>query len=107
MTLIERYLFRQLLQPTLGAAAAMAGVAMMLEMLTALDLVIDQHQNALVFAKLVVLQLPTMAPLILSIALFIALLWALNRLYADQELVVCFSGGLSRWRVTAPAWRLA
>ena len=107
MRLIESYLFRQLAWPTLGAMAALGGVALVTQTLSTLDLVVDQHQNAVVFAKIVLLSLPSMAPIVAPIALFVAALWALNRLHGDQELVVCFAGGLSRWRVTAPAWRLA
>jgi lipopolysaccharide export system permease protein len=32
---------------------------------------------------------------------------ALNRLQTEQELVVCFAGGMSRWRVISPVVRLA
>jgi hypothetical protein len=32
---------------------------------------------------------------------------ALNRLHTEQEVVVCFAGGMSRWRVISPAMRLA
>jgi lipopolysaccharide export system permease protein len=32
---------------------------------------------------------------------------ALNRLQTEQELVVCFAGGMSRWRVISPTIRLA
>lgn len=107
MRLIERYLFRQLAWPALAAAAALIGLALVTQTLSTLDLVVDQHQNGLVFAKVVLLSLPSMAPIVAPIALFVAALWALNRLYADQEIVVCFGGGLSRWRVTSAAWRLA
>lgn len=107
MRLIEAYLFRQLTWPALGAVAALGGVALITQTLGTLDIVVDQHQNALVFAKVVLLSLPSMTPIVTPIALFVAALWALNRLYGDQELVVCFGGGLSLWRVTAPAWRLA
>ena len=107
MRLIEAYLFRQLAWPALGALAALGGVALITQTLGLLDVVVDQHQNAAVFLKVVLLSLPSMTPIVTPIALFVAALWALNRLYADQELVVCFGGGLSLWRVTAPAWRLA
>jgi lipopolysaccharide export system permease protein len=32
---------------------------------------------------------------------------ALNRLHTEQEIVICFAGGMSRWRVIAPALQLA
>jgi lipopolysaccharide export system permease protein len=45
--------------------------------------------------------------MVLPIAVFVAALVALNRLHTEQEIVVCFSGGMSRWRVISPAMRLA
>jgi lipopolysaccharide export system permease protein len=37
----------------------------------------------------------------------VAALVALNRLHTEQEIIVCFAGGMSRWRVISPAIRLA
>jgi len=45
--------------------------------------------------------------MILPITIFVAALVALNRLQTEQELVVCFAGGMSRWRVISPMLRLA
>ena len=45
--------------------------------------------------------------MILPIALFVAALVTLNRLHTEQEIVVCFAGGVSRWRVMSPFLRLA
>jgi lipopolysaccharide export system permease protein len=38
---------------------------------------------------------------------FVGSLLALNRLQTEQEIVVCFAGGMSRWQVISPAIRLA
>lgn len=107
MKLIERYLFRQLLGPTLAATAALAGVALLSTSLGRLELIVDKGQNAVVFGTITLLALPQLLSLILPIALFVAALTALNRLQTEQELVVCFASGMSRWRVIAPAVRLA
>lgn len=107
MKLIERYLFRQLLGPTLAASAALAGVALLSTSLGRLELIVDQGQSAGVFATIIVLGLPQLLSLILPIAVFVAALIALNRLQTEQELVVCFASGMSRWRVIAPPIRLA
>lgn len=107
MKLIERYLFRQLLAPTLAASVALAGVAVLSQSLNALDLIVDQGQSAVLFATITLLSLPLLLGLILPIALFVATLIALNRLHTEQEIVVCFASGLSRWRVVSPAVRLA
>lgn len=107
MHLIERYLLRQLLGPTLLAVAALSVVAMLSQSLGALDIIVNQGQSAFVLIKLTLLALPQLMVMILPIALFVAALVALNRLHTEQEIVVCFASGMSRWRVIAPAMRLA
>ena len=67
----------------------------------------NQRQSALVFLKVTLLYMPQLINLILPIAVFVAALVALNRLHTEQEIVVCFAGGMSRWRVISPAIRLA
>ncbi len=107
MRLIDRYLFRQLLGPTLLAVAALTGVALLSESLSGLDYIVNQRQSAIVFLKLTLLHLPELTNLTLPIAVFVAALVALNRLHTEQEIIVCFAGGMSRWRVISPAIRLA
>jgi lipopolysaccharide export system permease protein len=51
--------------------------------------------------------MPQLIVLILPIAVLIAGLMAMNRLHTDNEIVICFAGGVSRWRVISPAVRLA
>jgi len=106
MRLIDRYLFRQLLGPTLLATLAFSTVMLLGESLQFLDLIV-QGQSAAVFFKLSLLELPIVVSMILPITIFVASLVALNRLQTEQELVVCFAGGMSRWRVISPVLRLA
>lgn len=107
MTLIDRYLFRQLLVPTVLALAALTAVAFLSQSLTALDLIVDQRQSLGVFLKVSALALPELISLVLPVAVFVAAIVALNRLHTEHEIVVCFAGGMSRWEVVAPAVRLA
>ena len=107
MPLIERYLFRQLLGPTLLAIAALSGVAILSQSLAALDILVDQRQSPLVFARITLLAMPQLIVMILPVAVFVAALVAFNRLHTEQEIVICFAGGMSRWRVMSPALRLA
>lgn len=107
MRLIERYLFNQLLGPTLLATAALGAVALLSQSLGTLDIIVEQRQSAMVFAKITLLALPQLLTMILPIAVFVASLVALNRLHTEQEIVVCFAGGMSRWRVISPAIKLA
>jgi len=107
MRLIDRYLFRQLLWPTIAVTAALAGVGLLSQTLSEIDVLVNQHQSLNVFLTLVALSLPQTLAMVLPVALFVAALIALNRLHTEQEIVVCYAGGLSRWRVTSPAIRLA
>jgi lipopolysaccharide export system permease protein len=106
MPLIERYLLRQLLAPTLLATGALAMVAILAAALGNLD-VLGQGQSPLLFIKLSLLAMPQLLALVLPIAIFVAGLVALNRLHTEQEIVVCFASGVSVWRVVSPAMRLA
>jgi len=107
MRLIERYLLRQLVGPTVLATAALGMVALLGAVLGNLDL-IGQGQNPIVLVELSLLAMPQlMALIIMPIALFVAALVALNRLHTEQEIVVCFASGMSVWRVISPAMRLA
>lgn len=107
MRLIERYLFRQLLGPTLAAVGALTAVAVLSEALSSIGVLVNDRQSTLIFIKIIVLAMPQLLVLILPIAILIAGLMALNRLHTENELVICFAGGLSRWRVISPAFRLA
>ena len=82
---------------------------MLSQSLEALDIIIKQGQSALVLMPRSPLALatPQLIAMVLPIAIFVAGLVALNRLHTEQEIVVCFSSGMSRWRVIAPAMRLA
>ena len=80
---------------------------MLSQSLGALDIIVNQGQSAFVLIKLTLLALPQLLVMILPIAIFVAALVALNRLHTEQEIVVCFASGMSRWRVISPAMRLA
>ena len=75
--------------------------------LGALDIIVNQGQSALVLIKITLLGMPQLMVMIMPIALFVAGLVALNRLHTEQEIVVCFASGMSRWRVISPAIYLA
>jgi lipopolysaccharide export system permease protein len=106
MNLIERYLLRQLVGPTLLAIGALAALIMLSTVLGNLD-VIGQGQSPLILIKISVLAMPQLISLVLPVALFVAALIVLNRLHTEQEVVVCFASGMSVWKVISPAMRMA
>jgi len=107
MRLIDRYLFQQLLGPTLLATAALTGVAILTSSLSALDILVNDRQSILIFLEITLLATPQIVAMVLPLAVFVAGLVALNRLQTEQEIVICFAGGMSRWRVASPAVRLS
>ncbi len=106
MTLVERYLFRQLTLPVLGAVVALAAVATLSQTLSALDVIVQNGQSPVVLAKLTALALPPVISMILPVAVFVGALIGLNRLQIEQEIVICYAAGMNRWRVISPALKL-
>ncbi len=106
MLFVQRYLFRELLIPTLAATAALTGVAVLSGSLQLLTIVVSQRQAAWLFLRLVSLTIPNLIGFVLPISAFVATLFAVNKLHTEQEIVVCFAAGMSRWQVASPALRL-
>ncbi|MFT4955528.1 MAG: lipopolysaccharide export system permease protein [Brevundimonas sp.] len=107
MNLISRYLFRQIALPVAAACAALCGIGILSQSLNQLEVIVERGQSAWVMMKLTLLATPQLLGVVLPIGVLVGGLMALTRLQREQELTACFAGGLSRWRVIAPAMRLA
>ena len=107
MSGIQNYMFRQVTGPLLFFTFVLTGVIWLSQSLRMLDIVINQSQSVGVFIYLTVLGLPQLMPLILPFAIFFAVLYALNRLYTESELVVMWAAGFSRWVVVWPILTIA
>ena len=107
MSGIPAYMFRQVGGPLLFFTFVLTGIIWLSQSLRMLDLVINQSQSAATYLYLTILALPQLVALILPFALFLAVLYALNRLYAESELVVIWAAGFSRWAVAGPVLTIA
>jgi lipopolysaccharide export system permease protein len=107
MSGLSAYIFRQVLGPLIFFTFALVGVAWLSQSLRMLDLVINQSQSALTYLYLTVLALPQVIGLLLPFALVIAVIYALNRLYVENELVVIWAAGFNRWSVIWPVLAVA
>lgn len=107
MSGIPAYIFRQIGGPLLFFTFVLTGVVWLSQSLRMLDLVINQSQSAATYLYLTLLALPSLMALILPFALFCAVLYALNRLYVESELVVIWAAGFSRWAVAGPVLMVA
>lgn len=107
MTLIQRYLFRQIALPVAAACAALVGIGLLSQSLEQLEFIVERGQSLATMAILTLLAVPLLVSVILPIGLFVGALIALTRLQREQELTAAFASGLSRWAVAAPALRIA
>lgn len=107
MVRFQRYIFMQALWPVLVVLAGLAAVALLSQSLAQLDLIVDKRQSAFALLWVTLLALPQVVALILPIALFFAVIYALERLLRESELIVGYATGLSPWQAAAPVMRLA
>ncbi|HMO28297.1 LPS export ABC transporter permease LptF [Enterovirga sp.] len=102
MSLVERYIFRIVAGAFLGCLVALTGVIWLTSALRQLDVITAQGQTLLVFLTVTSLTLPTLVAVIAPVALFIAIIYALNRLNGDSELIVMSAAGMSPLRLIRP-----
>jgi lipopolysaccharide export system permease protein len=107
MTTLQRHYFRQMLGPLAAILGGLTLIALITQGLGSLDVIVERRQSALTFLWLTLLATPQFMALIVPLALFFAIVSAVNRLHQDNEIVVAYGAGLSRLHVAMPAIRLA
>lgn len=106
MTVLQRYLGRQLLIPAILSLGALFALALLTQGLSFFDLMVERRQSVGVFVELTLLSMPPLFAMLAPVALLIAVILAYNRLHTDNEIAVAYAGGVTRWRVVAPAIRI-
>lgn len=95
MTLLFRYIFRIAATAFVMTLAVLTAVIWLSQALREFDLMTAKGQSVLIFLMVTGLSIPALIAIIGPVALFIATLYALNRLNGDSELVVMSASGLS------------
>lgn len=106
MKLLQRYIFSQAFSPAVLALSALALLALLTQSLQTLDLIVENRQSAKTFFFITILALPQLIGIILPFAVFMAAIYALNRMTNDSELVVAKANGVSPWAMGTPVLRL-
>lgn len=107
MTQIERYIFRIALGAFLACLIGLTGTIWVTQALRELDLITAKGQTLLIFFFITGLSLPTLITVIAPVALFIAIVYTLNRLNGDSELIVMSAAGMAPRRILKPFFTLA
>jgi lipopolysaccharide export system permease protein len=95
MQLLERYLFRMAATAFLVSLSTLTGIIWVTGALKEISLLTAKGQTILVFLTITGLSLPFLMAAIAPIALFGSILYCLNRLNGDSELIVMSASGAS------------
>lgn len=95
MRRLDRYIFAQITGPFIFFVVVFTGVIWLTQSLRVIDTVVNNGQSAWVFLEFTALLLPMVLALVLPIALFAAVLYGVNRLFTDSEIVVMLAAGVS------------
>jgi lipopolysaccharide export system permease protein len=102
MMRIERYIFRTAALSFLAGLVALTGIVWVTQALRQIDLVTNKGQSLLVFLAITGLTVPSLVAIIAPVALFAGVLYSLNKLNGDSELVVMSASGVSPGRLLRP-----
>ena len=102
MPLLERYILRNAAQVFVAALAALTAIIWVTQALRDFDLMTTKGQTALVFLSATGLVVPSLIMVIAPLALFGAVVYTLDRLNSDSELIVMSAAGVSAGRLIRP-----
>lgn len=107
MSLIERYILKTAFGAFLACLLGLTGIIWITQALRQIDLLTGKGQTFFVFLAVTALSLPTLLTVIAPVALFIAVVYALNKLNGDSELIVMSAAGMAPGRLIRPFAALA
>jgi lipopolysaccharide export system permease protein len=107
MNTFSAYVFRQAMGPLLAILGALAAIAILTQGLNQLDLIVSNREAGFAFAWVTFLAVPQLVSLILPLAVFFAVAYALNRMQTESEVAVAYGAGVSRRRFSRPIMQLA
>lgn len=107
MSRFSIYLLKQMSAPVLLITLMLGGMAWIIQAVKLLELVAGQGVSTLTYLGLTFLSMPRMLVYILPIALFCGVLYSLNKLTQESELIVMSATGRSHWQLAKPALLLA
>ena len=102
MITVERYLLRTATTACVSGLVVLTGVVWVTQALRQIDLITSKGQTILLFLWITALALPSLVAFIAPVALFAGVLYTLNKLNGDSELVVMAASGMSPARLLRP-----
>jgi lipopolysaccharide export system permease protein len=100
--IINRYIFKEIAFPFIIILLVLTFVLLMGKIMQIMDLVINKGVSAFSIAKIIVFLLPSFMLFTIPIALLIAILIAMGRLSADNEITAIKTSGISLMQIFYP-----
>lgn len=107
MSRLQTYFWKQAFWPLIFTLIGLSVLALLVQSLATLEYIVENRQSALTFFYITLLTLPLLIGVILPLAVFIAVIYALNRLNVDSEMAVTKAVGNSPWQISSPFARIA
>jgi lipopolysaccharide export system permease protein len=104
---LEKYIHRQTLWPLVASVATLGLLALLTQSVSTLDLIINQRQSVFTYLQITLLAMPQLIAYVLPLALFVAVIYSVNRLQNDSELIVCAAAGMSKRSIASPLMKIA
>jgi lipopolysaccharide export system permease protein len=101
-TILDRYMFGELVGPFLFGLSAFALIFMATYLLNVSRLVVSENAPLGVAIEYFIWQVPSIIVLVVPIAMLLGVLLMLQRLSGESEIVAMYAGGISLYRVAAP-----
>ena len=96
MRLIDRYFLKQTVQPFVFFTLILTCVIWLAQSLRVIDLIVNNGQSARILIDFAVPLLPQVMSIVLPVAALAAVIFTLNRLLVDSEMVVVYATGQGR-----------
>jgi lipopolysaccharide export system permease protein len=102
MNSIDSYVFRAILGAFAMVLITLTSAIWMTQALRDLDLITSQGQSILTFIGITSLVIPSLILVLAPVSLVIAIVYVLNKLTTDSEIIVMNSAGMAPWRLVRP-----
>lgn len=99
MSVLTRYISRQLLTGVAVVTTALMAILWLSQSLRLIEMIVSKGISIWVFLHLTVLLLPNFLVLVLPIAAFVVVVFVYHRMDNDRELAVMRACGLSYWQI--------
>ncbi len=107
MKTLQSYFIRETFRPFALVTVVLGALAMLTQSLATMDIIVDDQASFFTYLEITLLALPQLISTILPFALFLAVAYAVQHLHTDNEFLVVFAGGMTKWAVISPIMRIA